>query len=281
MKKILITGKGSYIGSSFDQWLKQWPKSYIVDSVDTRDNEWKKADFTEYDVVFHVAGLVHEKETKENAELYYFVNRDLTYEIGKTAKNSGVKQFIFLSSMSVYGKDKGIITSNTKPEPKNNYAKSKLQAEQLLEELIEETFKVAILRPPMVYGKGCKGNYVKLASFALKLPFFPYVKNKRSMLFIDNLSECIKQIIDNEKEGLFFPQNSEYVCTSEMVKSIGEAHGKNIWLIRGFSFLLMKIKLNIFNKVFGTLIYDKKLSNSSDYNVASIKESIFKTELMS
>src|SRR5699024_10485464 len=101
MKKILITGKNSYIGGKFKEWVEQWPDEYIVDEISVRGDEWKEADFSIYDSVFHVAGIAHRKETKKNKNLYFEVNRDLVQKVAFKAKRDGVRQFIFLSSMSV------------------------------------------------------------------------------------------------------------------------------------------------------------------------------------
>lgn len=258
MKKILITGANSYIGTSFEKWIKQWSGDYSVDTVDMIDGTWREKSFSAYDVVFHVAGIAHIKETKENAELYYKVNRDLVYEVAKKAKAEGVKQFIFLSSMSVYGMETGIISKDTVPMPKSNYGKSKLQAEELIASLQDDDFNIAVLRPPMIYGKGCKGNYVRLEKFALKSPIFPKIENKRSMIYIDNLCEFVKQIIDDESKGLFLPQNDEYVCTSDMVREIAEANGKKIYMTKLFNPVLMILKIRTVNKVFGDLVYEKE-----------------------
>ena len=154
MKRILITGANSYIGTSFEKWLQQWPDKYYVNTIDMIDGSWRQKSFTGYDVVFHVAGIAHVKETKKNKELYYRVNRDLTYETATKARAEGVKHFIFLSSMSVYGIENGVINRNTLLNPTTNYGKSKLQAEKLIQPLNDDSFKVVILRPPMVYGKG-------------------------------------------------------------------------------------------------------------------------------
>jgi len=259
MKKILITGANSYIGTSFEKWLAKEPEKYAVDTVDMIGDSWKQKDFSGYDVVFHVAGIAHVKETKKNKELYYKVNRDLSYETARKAKKEGVKQFIFLSSMSVYGVEKGIINENTLLKPKTNYGKSKLEAEKLIIPLNDDEFKVVILRPPMIYGKGCKGNYPRLAKLALKTPIFPNIDNKRSMLYIENLCEFVKFIIDDCSSGIFFPQNEEYVCTSKMVKLIAEAHGKKIRMTKLFNPLIRLLKIGIVNKVFGDLVYDKNL----------------------
>lgn len=207
MKMVLVTGKTSYIGMNLKNWLEEHPERYQVDAISVRGDLWKEESFSEYDVIVHVAGIAHIKETKSNRDLYYRVNRDLAYEVALKAKQDGVKQFIFLSSMSVFGIKAGIITDATVPNPKNHYGKSELEAEKLIMELVDETFKVAIVRPPIVYGKGCRGNYPRLARMALKLPFFPAVENQRIMIYIDNLSEFIRLLIEHGVGGLYYPQN--------------------------------------------------------------------------
>jgi nucleoside-diphosphate-sugar epimerase len=279
MKKILITGKSSYVGTSLEDWLGKQPDSYSVESISLRNNSWKEKDFSEYDVVFHVAGIAHIKETKENSYLYYKVNRDLAYEVAQKAKVEGVKQFIFLSSMSVYGIETGVINKNSPLKPKNNYGKSKLQAEELITSLEVDSFKVAILRPPMIYGKGCKGNYPRLANLAVKTPIFPDIHNRRSMIYIDNLSEFVKLVIDNGECGVFFPQNEKYICTSELVRIINETHGKKIRMTTMFNPLLNIIKLPTINKVIGSLVYEKEMSEYKEsYYLYNFRTSILLTQ---
>jgi UDP-glucose 4-epimerase len=279
MKNILITGKNSYIGTSLENWLMREPDKYKVDTVDMKDGSWKEKDFSAYDVVFHVAGIAHIKETTDNQDLYYKVNRDLAYETAQKAKQDGVGQFIFLSSMSVYGIENGVIDKSTPLKPNSAYGKSKIEAEKLINNLEDNSFTVATLRPPMVYGKGCRGNYPRLVGLALKTPIFPNVDNKRSMIYIDNLSEFVKQLINNRSGGLFFPQNAEYVNTSEMVRLIAEAHGKKIVMTKLFNPLLRLLNVSTVNKVFGDLVYDISMSDYvSDYRVCGFKESIIKTE---
>lgn len=171
--------------------MKQYG-GYQIDTVDMIGDAWHMHDFSKYDAVFHVAGIAHIKETKKNAPLYYKVNRDLTIETAETAKKNGVKQFILLSSMSVYGLTTGTITKDTIPAPKSNYGKSKLEADIEIIKIADSSFKVAIMRPPMVYGKGCKGNYQLLRKAALRLPLFPDIENKRSMIYIDTLCERVE-----------------------------------------------------------------------------------------
>lgn len=287
MKKILITGANSYIGTSFENWVSKWSDKYRMDSIEVKTDEWREKSFQGYDVVFHVAAIVHVKEN--DIDKYFKVNRDLALEIAKKAKQEGVEQFIFLSTMGVYGTETGHITKDTEPRPKTPYAKSKYEAEKLLNELNDDSFKVAVLRPPIVYGKDCRGNYPRLASMALKLPFFPDIKNERSMIFIDNLSEFIRLIIDYEVDGLFFPQNKDYVNTTELVVAIAKAHGKALKATSLFNFGV-NLGLNLsetFRKVFGSFVYDKGMPGGPDtevnsirfdYETCSFEESIIKTE---
>lgn len=277
MKKILITGENSYIGNSFQNWVSQYKEEYKVDTISVRDNKWKSKSFSEYDVVLHVAGIAHIKETKENKDLYYKVNRDLAIDVARKSKEDGIKQFIFLSSMSVYGMNQGIITANTIEKPKSSYGISKLEAENEIKKLIDKKFIVSILRPPMVYGKGCKGNYVSLDKLTNKVPFFPKVENERSMIHIDNLSEFIRIIIDENIGGVLCPQNKEFVCTTDMVRTMGVYKNKKMYTISGFNkiFKFLSNKINIVSKVFGDLIYEKNISDIIyDYQVVEFEESI-------
>jgi len=286
MKKVLITGANSYIGTSFENYLKKYPDQYMIDTVDMKDGSWRDKDFSYYDVVFHVAGIAHVSSDPKLKDLYYRVNRDLTIETAKKAKVEGVKQFIFMSSIIVYGdssKNKRVIDRTTIPTPSNFYGDSKLQAEEGLKALEDENFKIVILRPPMIYGKGSKGNYPKLSKAAQILPIFPDIDNERSMLHIDNLCEFIRLMIDNEERGLFFPQNAEYVKTSEMVRLIAEVHGKKIRLTKVFNPIIkMMYGINVVNKVFGNLVYENSMSvyKKGEYRIRDFEESIKLSEVI-
>lgn len=281
MKKVLITGAGSYIGSSFERWMKQWEDKYLVDTMDMINVDLDKASFSGYDVIFHVAGIAHRKETNENKDLYYKVNRDLAIETAKKAKREGVAQFIILSTMSVYGLTTGTINKDTVENPKNHYGKSKYEADCVIKELNDEFFKVAIIRPPMVYGKGCKGNYQTLRKFALKSCVFPSIKNQRSMIYIDNLTEFVRYIIDNGKTGVYFPQNLQYVCTSDMVKKIAEYNVHRIKMIGVFNFIIKNVHIAIIEKVFGSLTYDMcdSVSMIESNKIVDFDTSIRNTEI--
>lgn len=286
MKRILVTGVNSFIGSSFEKWCHRFPGEYEVTMINLRGEQVDRMDFRGYDSVFHIAGIAHVSADKAMKDKYYKVNRDLAIMTAKRAKADNVKHFVFMSSINVYGKslepmDNGKITIDTIPIPRNFYGDSKLQAEIGLKSLADEDFKIAILRPPMVYGKGAKGNYPKLVKFALMVPFFPDYQNQRSMIHIDNLCEFIRLIISDEAYGTFFPQNAEYSCTSNMVAWIVEAHGKKVQMTKIFNPLIriMVKHSDIINRVFGSLAYDFAMSQyPQNYQLLSLKESVFITE---
>jgi UDP-glucose 4-epimerase len=177
--------------------------------------------------------------------------------------------------------EKKVITKDTVPAPVGAYGDSKLQAELGIQPLNDDSFKVCILRPPMIYGPSCKGNYPLLSKAARKLPFFPDVKNQRSMLFVMNLCAFIQQLIDKTASGIYFPQNTEYVSTSEMVRAIAKIHGKNIHMTKIFNpFLrLFSSVLPVINKVFGNLVYEQMSDLGIQFCLPySLDESIEATE---
>lgn len=284
MKKILITGANSYIGNSVQAWLEKEPEKYQVTTIDMKTDEWKEKDFSPYDVVFHVAGIAHVSTDPKMEDLYYKVNRDLTIQTAKKAKKEGVNQFIFMSSIIVYGdsnEKNRIITKDTVPNPTNFYGKSKLEAEEGILKFQSADFNIAIIRPPMIYGKGSKGNYPRLAKAAKILPFFPNISNSRSMLYIGNLCEFVKKIIELNVKGILFPQNEEYVCTSQLVKTISQNHNKKLILTKLFNPIVNSLfYFNTINKVFGNLIYDSSISNEiiKKYQIFGFKQSISLTE---
>ena len=294
MKRILITGKDSYIGGSFEQYAKEkYPDDFVIDTIDLKDEHWREQSFAGYDVVYHVAGIAHadvgnvDDETKR---LYYAVNTDLAIETARKAKAEGVKQFVFMSSAIIYGDSAPVgrrkrITAQTKPHPANFYGDSKWKADKGVRELADEHFTVTVLRPPMIYGRGSKGNYPTLAKLAKKLPVFPDVVNERSMLYIENLCEFLCQVMLREKGGIYWPQNAEYVRTSEMVRLIGAAGGHRIKLSRALNPLVglaasIPGKVSgLANKAFGNLSYDQEMSKYDfDYQLVGLEESIRRTE---
>ena len=293
MKKVLITGAGSYIGTTFETWIKEHSESVITETLDMKDPSWQEKDFYGYDGIFHVAGIAHAdvgKVSEEQKALYYKVNTDLTIQCAKKAKAEGVGQFIFMSSIIVYGESAGIgkkrvITKETPLSPANFYGDSKVKAEEGLAGLRDDDFKVVILRPPMIYGKGSKGNYPLLSKMARKLPVFPEIENQRSMLYVGNLCKFISLMVENEEDGIFFPQNGEYVRTSEMVRMIAAVHGKRIRFSKIFTPFLKCLSAvggkpgSLADKAFGSLVYAKGMSQYGEkYQIYGLEESIRLTE---
>lgn len=289
MKKLLITGSHSYIGTAVGDYLSQWPERYEVTKVSVSDGSWKELPFQGFDAVLHVAAIVHKSGSKNDPSqwpVYEKVNTTLAIAVAEKAKQAGVRQFIFMSSASVYGLDAALgqtvtITADTPLNPKDHYGRSKLKAEEGLRALAGENFRLAILRPPMIYGKGCKGNYQKLSSMAKKLPVFPAVDNRRSMLYIGNLAEFIRLILEDEAEGTFCPQDREYVNTCDMVNLIAHCHGRNILMVKGFTWALKLLRpfTSAVDKAFGSLCYDKALSGyPGDYQITDLADAIRETE---
>ncbi|MBQ9459655.1 MAG: NAD-dependent epimerase/dehydratase family protein [Oscillospiraceae bacterium] len=257
MKRVLITGKSGYIASSLLAYLNRFPEKYAAEAVSLRGNAWREEDFSRFDAVVHCAGLAHIRETAENARYYFEVNRDLTLSVARKAEIAGVRQFVFLSSLSVYGMDEGVITPETMPRPKTAYGKSKLEAEYALRAMDSERFRVAILRPPMVYGPGCKGNYQTLVKLAQKLPAIPTYKNQRSAVAVDRLCEVIREVIDAETQGIFVPQDEEYLCTCAELRKLAAEQGRRCVSTEALNFgpALLRRFTAKGRKAFGDLIY--------------------------
>lgn len=282
MKNILVFGKDSYIGTNFEKWLnKSKEGNYNISSISSKDDEWRKEDFSKYDVIFCLAGIAHVSANKKLEDLYYKVNRDLPIEVAKKAKAEGVKQFIFMSSMIIYGADGKIgqfkiIKEDTSKVPIDFYGRSKLEADEAIQKLSDEKFKTIIIRAPMVYGPNCKGNFPKLKKIAKILPIFPDIENNRSMIYIDNLVECIKQNIDNENSGVIYPQNKEYVSTKSIIEAMAKAMNKKMHFVMIFNPILKLLskKINYINKIFGNKVYDKSLSGDFSYCVVDFETSI-------
>lgn len=318
MKRILITGANSYIGMSLERYLLEYNASqgrelYRVDRISQRESVWESFNFHGYDAVFQASGIAHVDTgavTQEQQAMYYQVNCDLAVATARKAQEAGVGLFLYPSSIIVYGDSapygkRRVITPETPANNSHFYGNSKIRAEEELGRLLsenkenlsvsgsddgerqgaEKAFQIAVLRLPMVYGKGSKGNYPLLAKLADKLPLFPDVQNQRSMIYIENLCEFIRQRIEEGQGGLYFPQNAEYTTTSRMVQEIAAAHGKKVRLLKVMNPLValasrMPGRIGAMaNKAFGSLVYDKSMSGDMEsYCLYDLRESIRRTE---
>lgn len=285
--RVLVTGENSYAGRQFEKRMLELNSNWEIDFISVRNDEWKSSDFSSYDAIYHVAAIVHKKEKKGNESLYYKINSDLTYELAEKAKLEGVQSFVFLSTIAVYGLigrigEDTIISKETEENPTSYYGKSKLEAEQKIKVLKSDSFFVTILRIPMIYGYGCPGNYSALSKLAKKIPIFPKINNRRSLLYIDHLSDIVKHLLSNKNSGLFLVKNTEDISTLDMANEIALNNGKKLYksyilgvFVRNFGNFLM-----ISRKMFGNLYYEDRNCNIENfkYRKLSFKESITLSE---
>lgn len=269
MKNILITGENGYIGKHIGQWLvNQENKEYKVSYLNVRTDDWKNDSFRGVDAIVHTAGIVHQPQITD-WDTYYNINVLLTEHLALKAKNEGVKQFIFLSSMSVYGVGKAlkqnVITEKTVCKPTNLYGKSKFEAESALQKLEDTNFHISIVRPPNVYGYKCKGNYIAGFTMAVKkLPMIPYAYSdvKQSMIYIDNLTELVRLIIESEKSGIYMPQDIKPVSAVELMREISRNIGKTDHQSKLLGHIVHLLGFTaIIKKVYGGVQYSEQLSN--------------------
>ncbi len=291
--RVLITGAESYIGESFKNYVQKYYTNIECDTLDIKESGWREFNFKTkhnetYDAVFHVAGIAHAdvgavspKRRKE----YYDINEKLAIETAAKAREAGVSQFIYMSSMIVYGGAE-YVDEYTMPAPVNAYGDSKWKGDVGVRRLSADDFHVAVLRAPMIYGKDSKGNYSTLSKFAKMIPVFPEIENKRSMLYIENLCEFVSLLTLSGSGGIYFPQNKEYSKTTDMVSSIAAANGVHMSRKK---FLNPVVHIacktpgrigRLAKKAFGNCCYSQKLSHYEglDYAKVAFIESIRRSE---
>ena len=268
MKKVLIIGKNSYIARNLVHFVQEHGindengEAIAIDAVSASDGSWD-CSYEGYDCIILFAGMVHKKVTNENQSLFYEVNVELAQKIAKKAKESGVTQFVFLSTIAVYGDKVSEIKADTIEEPSTLYGKTKLLAEQRIASMQDDTFGVVIIRPPMVYGANCPGNFSKLVRLIRCIHWFPKVKNERSTIYVENLCSLITQIVQRKCRGIFVPQDDQYLCTSSIAKAMNEEESMgHVILVPGFSrgIRWLSKHVSVFRKMFGTLKCDMELS---------------------
>lgn len=287
IKQICIVGKNSYIGNHIQEWIeKKEGDAVSIYQLEAQTDEWKTLDYSQFDAIVQVAGIVHRPDVTD-WNLYQRVNVDLPVNIAKKAKEQGVKTFVFLSSMAVFGTPKrlakNVITADTPTSPIGLYGKSKLMAEQELLKLSDGHFNVCIVRPPNVYGKDCRGGYIPgFVKVVKKLPAIPeaYTEVKQSMLYIDNLTEFIRLAIKQNKHGIFMPQDDKAVSAVDITTAIAKGLGKKPktskllgWCVRLANFV------PLIQKAHGGVEYDMQLSRieGMDYVVVPFNEAMVRT----
>jgi UDP-glucose 4-epimerase len=257
MKTVLITGASGFVGQRFCVNNKD---RYLIKTVSLQNVQIEDLDLSGVDVILHLAGIAHRME-KTDDSLYFEVNYELTKKLAEAAKQAGVGHFLFVSTIKVYGDDYELLTPETACRPNDAYGKSKLMAEEALKNLESRDFGISIVRPPLIYGQGVKGNMQKLMALVQKRKYIPLgnINNKRSMLGLDNFVALLDRVIETSKSGTFLIQDSKPVSTSRLISEI--AKGKNIriklisipWLVR---FTIKKIAPEIYKRLFGSLVVD-------------------------
>jgi len=257
---------------------------HSVNEISVRNQEWRNHDFAKYDAIIHVAAIVHQPH-QQDRELYFHVNKDLAVDVCNVAISKGVKHFVFLSTMGVYGISPscdggGRITAQTRCQPKTMYGESKLAAEDSLLNLQTlQKFELSIIRPPMVYGANCPGNYFhRLLWMGKYLPFFPSVrKNILSMINVANLSELLKLIIEQEASGLYCPDDRDGVGTEERLQVISHIFGKNMHMSKMLGWPIARLPLRQLDSLYGDLFYDEGLQYFNEkYIIQSFTDVIMK-----
>lgn len=270
MKKVLIYGKNSYIGEHFYQALKRAGNDVII--IDSFKKKPRDIDFSGIEVVINVVGIAHIKITDDMEQLFYTVNTDLAVELCEEAKKHGVKQYIYMSSMNVYGDTTETIRSRAQEGPKNFYGKSKYLADERIHKMGNESFKVASVRPPVVYGKGCKGNFTLLQKVASFTPIIPKYRNIKSMIYIEHLDNFICQLVADGEGGYFHPQNSNTTSTIDTIVAIRKAMKKKTILIPGLGWLvkLGMICVGKAERAFADDNYDLEFSRYKDNSYCNL-----------
>lgn len=287
MINIAILGSDSFIASQFFNSIeyKENIKLYSC-QASRKKNEMVKedlfkissADFKGSDVVINFAAIVHQPNLNDDA-LYKKVNTDLAIHFAREAKKAGVRQFIQMSTISVYGNVNSIdIYSPENPE--NIYGATKLAADKALTTLQDGTFKVSIIRPPMVYGGGnAPGNMMKLIQFAQKGFPMPFkgVENKRDLIHVLNLVNALTVVIEIKKNGIILPTDKKAVSTSEIIDLVKAYSLSSVRQIRVPKIILKvveKIIPSIYNKMFCSLTVKCNLSEEIYFPKFNIENGI-------
>lgn len=261
MKRILITGANSFIGINY----RKYSKISRITEISLLEKKPEEVDFTDVDVVLHLAAIVH--QTKKTSEEEYFrVNRDLCIKVAEEAKKGGVKQFVFLSTLKVYGKSSNEIRNeDSECIPEDAYGKSKFAAEQGLRKLEDQNFTISVIRTPIVYGEGVKTNMISLIKLIDILPILPFanVQNKRNFTYTQNLAGFIDKIIEVRASGIFIAMDERSLSTTELVESISAYLRKRIYLFRLPLFVVWLCRLffpRYLNKLYGSMEFDNSKS---------------------
>ena len=256
-RTIVVTGASGFIGTGF---IKRYSSHHKVKTVKLREQVIENIDFKDVDTILHLSALVHQMNNVDDS-LYFKINRDTTLELAKHAKNAGVKHFVFMSTVKVYGeytKENLPFDENSQCNPTDSYGKSKLEAEKGLRSLEDTSFKVSIIRPPLVYGKNVRANMLKIINLTYRHKVLPFggINNIRSIVFLDNLLSLINEVVIQQKVGVFIAKDELSISTTNLIQIIAKTLNKKIYLIKSPSLLIRILKYfkpTIYNRIYGSL----------------------------
>lgn len=261
MPKVLITGTESFVGTNF----RKFSQIKDVDEVSLREYNPENIDFSKYDVVLHLAAIVHQSKEIPYGE-YLKINRNLCLHVAEHAKRSGVKQFVFLSTCKVYGdfiSDLDLRDEDSKCYPSDSYGKSKYEAEIGLRKLEDSKFTVSIIRTPLVYGEGVKANMLSIIRLVDSVPILPFkaINNKRSYTYSENLVGFIDRIIERRASGVFIASDNYPISTTELVRYLSVYLDRKVILFR-LPKIFINIGMAILPRIFDRLFNSQEFDNT-------------------
>lgn len=271
MKNILLTGANGFIGRYF---ISQHGQLHKISTFSFLNDNFESLHVNNIDVVLHLSALVH--QPKASYEEYEQANVQNTINLALKAKANGVKHFVFMSTIAVYGEEHCVLHENLTCKPVGFYGMSKLKAEIALQKLQDEYFTVSIIRPPMVYGYNAPGNIKSLMRLIKKIPVLPFlnINNQRSFVYVGNLCAMIESIIEAKKSGVFLACDDALLSTTQLIELIAQSMEKKIYLMQlsFFSKFLKWLKPFIYQRLYESLVVDnsqtkKALEFKNPYSV--------------
>lgn len=255
---ILLTGATGFIGNYFKN---KYANKYNINTFSFLNDNFEELNLDNIDAIIHLSALVHQM-SGVSVDRYENVNVIQTINLAKKAKQSGVRHFIFMSTIAVYGKEIGVINKNTDCNPINDYGKSKLKAELELQKIENDDFKISIIRPAVVSGYNAPGNMKSIKKLVNKISILPFagIKNRRSMIYVGNLCHLIDVIIQKKVSGVFLASDDKPISITKLIELIADILDKKIYLIKipFFSRLLKFLKPDVYKKLYENLEVDIK-----------------------
>lgn len=255
MELTIITGASGFVGSNLLKFLKEYQVACL--NREQLSNPTIKQ-LNDSNSIIHLAGKAHDLRKTSNPNEYYQVNFELTKKLYDAFLKSDAKKFIFISSVKAAADSvDGALTEEHQSDPKTDYGRSKLMAEQYIQsQALSAGKSYYILRPCMIHGPGNKGNLNLLYKFVQKGIPYPLAgfENRRSFLSVENLCFVIQQLLEREvPSGVYHIADEEALSTSQVVEILAQASDKKakLWkissgLIKGFAKIgdLLKLPLN-------------------------------------